>query len=330
MPPRHPCPHCPDYFVTNQVLQTHIHFVHNNGAFQPPRPKPLVWMPLLDIARGEEVFIQATSAATVAPASRIDNAQPGNASTSAVAANKRGGHGEYLSSQRRKQVLEDAAGAWAQPVLNSLSTSVRSSGRPWEIDPLRFRQKEMPINEASNPSRTPRLGFNRQPLMSVTNSTDTSMVVRQETRRVELPTSKFERQRRRSASPDRSGIPMNPPAYKFFVIFESLEAEIQQRLEVPTSTPWPSFIALLQGASAPVAGEYIPGRKTGFTLEDGPWKYALVNREFIREDRWRVLTSNLLYQAMISELMIHSATWRHVLVCHVSLAARQRGDRMYE
>lgn len=323
MPPRHPCPHCPDFFVTSQVLQTHVHFVHNNGAFQPPRPKPLVWMPLLDTARGEEVFTNATSAATVAPASRIDNTRPGNASTSAVAANaERGGYGEYLSSQRRKQVLKDAAGAWEQPVLNSLSTSVRSSGRPWEINPLRFQQEEIPINEATTPSPTPRPGFRRQPLMSVTNSVDTSISVRQEMWPAELPAGKFERQRRRSASPDRSVVPMNPPAYKFVVIFESLEAEIQQRLEVPTSTPWPSFIALLQGASAPVAGEYIPGRKTGFTLEDGPWKYALVNREFIREDRWRVLTSNLLYQAMISELMIHSATWRHVLVCHVSLAAR--------
>ncbi len=329
---RHPCPHCSETFSTNPILETHIHFLHNNGASQPPRTKPLVWMPPLRTAERHEANATATSVTAVPHSSREDLSRPGNASTSAEAANAEGGDNiKYVSSLSLMEVLREASGAWAaQPALNSLSTGPRTGGNPRNTQSLRIRQEQTPVNAATTPTPPPRPQGRRPPLRSVTNSIDTPTSVRQDMRLSELPAINFERQRRRSASPDRSGILVNPQAHKFVVIYESQEMQVQQRLEVPTGTSWESFTALLQGASAPVAGAYIPGRSTGFTLEDGPWKYALVDRDFVRVDRWRVLTSNLLYRAMISELMTHSAIWSHALVCHVSLTVRQRGVGRHE
>lgn len=287
--PRYPCPHCDQSFIAKPMLDTHIHFVHNDGASQPPRPKPLVWTP------------------------------PVTASTSGTTPDAEGlGHGEYMPRAPRDLVMRYATGGWADQVPNSLGTGVPSSGRFWVLEPLRPQQQQQPLNEATIPKHPPRPRSRRTPLRSATNAIDTS-IVRQDMWPADPQASRVEEQRRRSASPERSGIPVSPRAYKFVVIFESQAAQIQQRLEVPTSTLWPSFVVLLQGASAPVAGTYIAGRRTGFTLDDGPWKYALVDHQGVREDRWRPLTSNLFYQAMISELMTHSAVWRHVLVCHVIL-----------
>lgn len=314
MPPRNPCPHCPDLFSSDQVLQTHIHFIHNDGASQPPRPRPLVWTPPIINAGANP---GASLAVPVARLSREDRIRLGLTSSSTAVANAEGGRrGGYVSSVRRRQAVREGDGFLAQPGLNFLNTEVWPNGRPQAVH-------EHPINEASIPKRSPAPppGFRPPPFRNMTHSVDNPVAVRGGVRPAERPGWRSERQRRRSASPVRLDMPANPEARKFIVVYECQKAGVEQRLEVPTTTPWQSFTALLGGASAPVAEAYIAGRTTGFTLEDGPWRYALVNQRGVREDRWRILTSNLLYQAMISELMTYSVLWRHVLVCHVRLAA---------
>ena len=319
MPQRHPCPHCPDGFINDHTLQTHIHFVHNGGASQPPRPKPLVWTPSTTIASCNEPNTGPSSVVHVAWPSPENRARLSNTSTSTEAAvAEGGGYGEYRPTLRRRQALR---GASAGPLLDILTTGVRTTGRPCDPETQTFVQEQLAINQSITPTPMLRSGFREPPLGNAPNTTDTPRAVRQAMRSAELRSSISEKQRRRSASPDRSGIPVSPPASKFIVVYECQEAGVQQRLEVPTSASWQSFTALLQGASALVAGAYIVGRATGFTLDDGPWRYAFVDFEGVSEDRWRLLTSNLLYRAMISELVIHPAVWTHVSVRHVSLTA---------
>lgn len=59
--PRHPCTHCEDHFSSDRLLQTHIYFVHGNGAFRPPRRDALV--PVLPPA-GEQRGHDLTAAGT--------------------------------------------------------------------------------------------------------------------------------------------------------------------------------------------------------------------------------------------------------------------------
>lgn len=319
MPTRNPCPHCPDLFFSDQVLQTHIHFIHNDGASQPPRSKPLVWTPPMTNTGANA---GASLAVPVAPLSREDRIRLGITSSSTAAAKAEGGRRvSDVSSLRRTQTLREGSGFSAQPGLNFLNTEVWPSGCPRAV-------QVHPINDASIPKKspTPPPGSRPPPFRDMTHSVDNPIAVRGRVRPAERPAWRSETARRRSASPVRFGIPVNPQARNFVVLYECQEARVEQRLEVPTTTPWQSFTALLGGASAPVAEAYIAGRTTGFTLEDGPWRYAFVNQRGVREDRWRILTSNLLYQAMISELMTYSVLWTHVLVCHVRSAAPQGDD----
>lgn len=103
----------------------------------------------------------------------------------------------------------------------------------------------------------------------------------------------------------------------FTVIFEGTAQDASASMKVPHNEQFDDFIERMRQASIPIAGEYISGRITGFTLEDGPWRYVLVDKKRMRGVK-NELTSKLLYLAMVSELVKAWTPWDHVVIWHVS------------
>lgn len=104
----------------------------------------------------------------------------------------------------------------------------------------------------------------------------------------------------------------------FTVISEATAQNESISMKVPHNEQFHDFMERMRQASIPVAGEYMSGRTTGFTLADGPWRYALVDKKRLR-DVGKDLTSKLLYLAMVSELVKAWTPWDHVVVWHVGV-----------
>jgi len=103
----------------------------------------------------------------------------------------------------------------------------------------------------------------------------------------------------------------------FTLIFEGTAQNASASMKVPHNEQFDDFMERMRQASIPIAGAYISGRTTGFTLADGPWRYALVDKKRMRGVR-NELTSKLLYLAMVSELVKVWTPWDHVVIWHVS------------
>lgn len=324
--PRNPCPHCTDYFISERLLQTHIHFIHNGGASQPTRPHPLVWAPRV----GDE-GAGAASDALLSPSTtsrRADEQREsvGNAWSSSVAMEVRGDDGDDGDSTRGMRPATRSGVGWSmQP---GLSVEKPRHKPRTDRGSLTLLQPSPSFDVSTIPTSAPRSRPTTPSMSSMAGSFTASPGSRQKRRTDRLVAATTARQQRRSAGPERLAAPIAPPVMKFVVVYESQEKGVQQWLELPTTTPWTTFTALLESASAPIAGAYVPGRTTGFILKDGSWWFALVDHEGTREDRWRVLTSNLFYQAMISELMTHQSVWRHALVWHVRPTSPKRNNRV--
>ncbi|KAI4132882.1 MAG: hypothetical protein LQ347_002406 [Umbilicaria vellea] len=105
---------------------------------------------------------------------------------------------------------------------------------------------------------------------------------------------------------------------RFTVVYVAEAQRFSERLRLPNTTPWPIFLNGLAAASTSVAPRYIPGRTDGFRLEDGAWRFSLVDNRDVVEGRWRPLTRILFYQAMISELLKPDSPWLYAQVWHVA------------
>ncbi|MCJ1362886.1 hypothetical protein MMC16_001992 [Acarospora aff. strigata] len=313
MPLRHPCPQCPEFFMSDQVLETHIHFVHSNGASQPPRANPLVRpVPVVHDSDEEEGNIQSSSRVAIRRSRRLRPLGSGSASAVATRVERSGTDDEPRGQDRMSASRRDGELS-AQP---GLGDGRRTNTRSTDQGPSGIEQPSLSVDGSTNPSSGSRHEF----MTPLNIDTMGSITADRGTRQAKRPDQPLwrprAREQRRSASPTRGELPLGTPVRNFATVYESREVRVHQRLEIPTNTPWVNFTALMEAVSAPVAGAYIPGRTTGFTLADGAWRYALVDREGVRDDRWRPLTSNLCYQAMISELMARSVIWRHALLRH--------------
>lgn len=108
----------------------------------------------------------------------------------------------------------------------------------------------------------------------------------------------------------------------FKVVYEAKGYYETQRLEVPSTESYETFLGRMAQVSAPVAGSFIAGRATGFTKDDGPWKYSLVSKKLNIEQPGAALSSNIMYQAMISELLKAYSPWTWANLWHVSNSIR--------
>ena len=88
-------------------------------------------------------------------------------------------------------------------------------------------------------------------------------------------------------------------------------------MQVPHTETFAQFQERLRYMSSSVAGDFIAGRTTGFTAEDGKWKYVLIDRQG-GKGREGELGSTLLYLAMVSEMVKAWSEWNHVEVWNVS------------
>ena len=104
-------------------------------------------------------------------------------------------------------------------------------------------------------------------------------------------------------------------AKTFTVLFEATN----KRMKVPHNEQYEDFLERMRKASIPVADRYIVGRLTGFTKDDGAWRYVLVDKKGGSAEE-RGLGSTLFYWAMVSELMKARTGWSHVVVFHVGSA----------
>lgn len=108
-------------------------------------------------------------------------------------------------------------------------------------------------------------------------------------------------------------------ARTFRVVYESKGYHETQRSEVPSTESYEAFLDRMAKFSRPVAGSFIAGRDTGFSNEDGPWRYRLASRSLGIEQPGAELTSNIMYQAMISEILKARSPWNWAIVWHVSV-----------
>ncbi|KAI9881499.1 MAG: hypothetical protein M1830_000062 [Pleopsidium flavum] len=298
--PRNPCPRCTDYFMSERLLQTHIHYIHNDGASQPTRPDPLVWAP-----RAANLGAGVLSRSALSPSATSQRADEqripvGNAAGSSAQMGGQGNGDDGNLTRGQKAAPRGEAG-WSMQL--GLSVEKPRHKRRTDRGPLDLMQPSSSSDGSTMlalasrlPPRTTSTSSMRAPFNGYPGSGWADL----------LPAAIPAAQRRRSASPERlAAATTTSPVRSFIVVYESKEHGVQQRLELLTTTPWASFTALLESVSTPVAGAYIADRTTGFTLGDGSWLFALVDHEGTREDRWRVLTSNLFYQAMI-----RSKIWR--------------------
>ncbi|MCJ1265721.1 hypothetical protein MMC22_005601 [Lobaria immixta] len=102
----------------------------------------------------------------------------------------------------------------------------------------------------------------------------------------------------------------------FKVVYEAKGYHETQRFRVPSTESYGTFLDRMAQVSTPVAGSFITGRDTGFTKDDGSWKYSLVSKKLNIEQPGVELTSNIMYQAMISELVKAHSPWSWVNVWH--------------
>ena len=82
---------------------------------------------------------------------------------------------------------------------------------------------------------------------------------------------------------------------------------------------FPNLMASLAQMSSPIAGHYILGRTTGFTLNDGQWWFVLVGRQPNQRKGPTSLRDTVFLATMRSELMT-SSQWDHALIWHVRLS----------
>ncbi|MCJ1469597.1 hypothetical protein MMC07_008232 [Pseudocyphellaria aurata] len=102
----------------------------------------------------------------------------------------------------------------------------------------------------------------------------------------------------------------------FLVVYEPEGYHETLRMKVPSNEPYEAFLDRMSQVSAPVAVSFIADRVTGFTMDDGPWKYSLVSKELGTVKAGAALTSNIMYQAMISELLKAYSPWSWAIVWH--------------
>ena len=88
------------------------------------------------------------------------------------------------------------------------------------------------------------------------------------------------------------------------------------RMAVPYTETFPEFLERMRQASVPLARNFVAGRTTGFTAEDGKWMYVLLDAKG-GKSREGELGSTLLYLAMVSEMVRAWSGWREVVVWHV-------------
>lgn len=112
---------------------------------------------------------------------------------------------------------------------------------------------------------------------------------------------------------------LDPTTRSFKVVYEAKGYHETQRFRVPSTESYGTFLDRMAQVSTPVAGSFITGRDTGFTKDDGSWKYSLVSKKLNIEQPGVELTSNIIYQAMISELVKAHSPWSWVNVWHVSV-----------
>lgn len=111
---------------------------------------------------------------------------------------------------------------------------------------------------------------------------------------------------------------LGPSTRPFMIVYEAKGFHVTQRIHIPCTESYEAFLDRMARVSAPVAGSFITGRATGFTRDDGPWSYSLASRKRGILQPGAQLTSNIMYQAMISELLKAYSPWSWALVWHVS------------
>ena len=110
---------------------------------------------------------------------------------------------------------------------------------------------------------------------------------------------------------------INRNVRRFSIQYEAKGYNATQRFLIPSTEIYAAFLTRMAEASAAIANFFILGRTTGFTKDDGAWRYSLVDQKG-REQQGEALTSNILYQAMISELLKVTKEWKYALIWHVS------------
>lgn len=122
-----------------------------------------------------------------------------------------------------------------------------------------------------------------------------------------------------TAQPGTMGPPPIPnptPQGHFTFILDTRNTPIVAHPEhVPTNEPFTDFQNRLRSLSIPLAGHYITGRANGFSLIDGLWRYAFIERNSAQGEP-RALDRPLFYHSMISELTRAGSSYTHALIWH--------------
>lgn len=114
----------------------------------------------------------------------------------------------------------------------------------------------------------------------------------------------------------------------FTVMFGATVQNASAVMKVPYDEQFKDFMERMRQVSIPIAGAYMPGRMTGFTLADGAWYYALVDKKRVKNVKIE-LTGKLRYLAMVSELVKAWTPWDHAVIWHVSVSLWLLADSSY-
>ena len=297
---RQVCPHCSEGFISLGLLETHIRFVH------PPPPGPGKAQPVPtqvpSHGTGYLAMISATRRETEPPSSRLVTRQSRvslehpYAPTAPPSASAEGEDGKHSDEPTRQ----------------------RGASPPGES---RFRLSGV-LNRP--PIGPPRSTPSMDSMMGMFN-VRTMLKQGQEVGRVTATATGTQGPSFSGQVVEAHTTPSAPLAIQTFdgahscftVVYEAPAQRFSRRLDLPNTTPWSSYLGQMETISTPVASLYLSGRSTGFRLEDGAWHYSLVDSAGLIEARVRRLTSNLFYQAMISELLRPNSPWKHAHVWNV-------------
>lgn len=261
--PRNACPHCPRGFISRDLLDRHIRFVHPDVPAPAPAPAVATQLPTRSTGYLAMVSVNPTPTAPPSvPAESSSLPQP---------------RGVHLPGMGR------------------------------------FKLSEVPNLPAVGPPRITTSAERVRVTMDQRQEANRAAITTSETR--PLRQEPVARSHMTPAAPLVMGPSQRGPV-RFTVVYVAEAQNFSETLHLPNTTPWPSFLSELAAASTSVAPRYIPGRTDGFWLEDGAWRFSLVDNRDVVEGRWRPLTRILSYQAMISELLKPNSPWTHAQIWH--------------
>ena len=275
--PRNACPHCPEGFISRDLLERHVRFVHPDRAAQAST-SPIVTQATSQ-STGYLAMISAHPAATAPPSAQVEE---DDASDNVGPRRPRRARLPGTSRFRLSDVPDLPA---SRPL--QFTPSTESMMDTLDPQPTTEQEEEADRVAAANHATRPLL---QEPVTNTPSATSTAFVIR----------------------------PSQHSPVHFTIVYVAEAQNFSRMLRLLNTTPWPRFLNELAAASTSVAQRYISGRSDGFGLNDGAWRFSLVDNQGVVEGRWRPLTRILFYQAMISELLKPDSPWKHAQVWHVS------------